>query len=470
MIKPQRYRGKRRVQNRKRVHMENAGRRKRICLTLVTCGAFVAVAVVLLQSITLPEESGIVQTPVSDVPVSSVKNEVSQKPESKESITNENFLLENIFPNMDGFVLPSSSQMEDSSEPREEPVYVKETQKEILDFYEENTKDRENASSQGTPVSPPSQGQSSEDERVWLSDVPFISQVGTYPTGCESVSAVMACRYAGISISVDAFIDYLPRASFRYENGKMIGWHPNNYFMGDPKSYNGFGCYAPCIEKAIRKFLPGGYTFQNTTGTSLSSLCHQYIDNGIPVVVWATMYMNPPTKGRQWYLQEDGSLFQWIGREHCLVLTGYDNQYYYFNDPLSGKVKYTKFLVETRFSQLGKQSLVIYESSSGESSSPESSQPPESETSSEEPSSSGSEAPPEESSSAPESSDPGSSSENSEGSSGLEGSSSDAPVNSKETSHNTRAAAGGALFPPRRQMPFLRNIDFERKPIQTILQ
>ncbi len=105
-------------------------------------------------------------------------------------------------------------------------------------------------------------------------------------------------------------------------------------------------------------------------------------------MIWATMYMNPPTKGRQWYLQEDGSLFQWIGREHCLVLTGYDNQYYYFNDPLSGKVKYAKSLVETRFSQLGKQSLVIYESSSGESSSPES------ETSSEEPSSSDSEAPP----------------------------------------------------------------------------
>ena len=120
--------------------------------------------------------------------------------------------------------------------------------------------------------------------------------------------------------------------------------------------------------------------------------------------------------------------------------------------------------METRFSQLGKQSLVIYESSSGESSSPES------ETSSEEPSSSDSEAPPEESSSVPESSDPGSSSESSEGSSGLKGSSSDAPVNSKETSHNTRAAAGGAHFPPRRKMPFLRNVDFERKPIQTILQ
>ena len=28
-----------------------------------------------------------------------------------------------------------------------------------------------------------------------------------YPTGCESVSAVMALQYAGVDITVDTFID-----------------------------------------------------------------------------------------------------------------------------------------------------------------------------------------------------------------------------------------------------------------------
>ena len=111
----------------------------------------------------------------------------------------------------------------------------------------------------------------------------------------------MACQYAGISITPDTFIDrYLPRASFTYENGKAIGYHPNDYFMGNPYTNNGFGCYAPCIEKAVNKFLPAGYTMVNTTGKSLSSLCKTYLDKGIPVVTWATMYMVAPGKGASW--------------------------------------------------------------------------------------------------------------------------------------------------------------------------
>ena len=194
-----------------------------------------------------------------------------------------------------------------------------------------------------------------------LLEVPFISQVGTYPTGCESVSTVMACQYAGISIDVETFIDsYLPKDSFTYENGVMIGSHPDDAFMGDPYTDNGFGCYAPCIVKAVQGFLPENYVLKNTTGMTVPELCEKYIDVGVPVVMWATMYMEEPSEGAQWILRESGELFQWIGGEHCLVLTCYDSEYYYFNDPLSGKVRYERTLVETRYSQMGSQSLVIY--------------------------------------------------------------------------------------------------------------
>ncbi len=129
-------------------------------------------------------------------------------------------------------------------------------------------------------------------------DVPFISQAEAYPTGCESVSTVMACRYAGISIDVETFIDsYLPKDSFIYENGVMMGSHPDTAFMGDPYTDNGFGCYAPCIEKAVRGFLPEGYVLKNTTSTGVPELCRKYIDAGIPVILWATMYMKEPTEG-----------------------------------------------------------------------------------------------------------------------------------------------------------------------------
>ena len=37
--------------------------------------------------------------------------------------------------------------------------------------------------------------------------VPYIDQSVRYPTGCESVSAVMMLRYLGYDISVDTFIN-----------------------------------------------------------------------------------------------------------------------------------------------------------------------------------------------------------------------------------------------------------------------
>ena len=41
----------------------------------------------------------------------------------------------------------------------------------------------------------------------FLLNVPYINQRMDYPTGCESVSAVMALQYAGVDITVDTFID-----------------------------------------------------------------------------------------------------------------------------------------------------------------------------------------------------------------------------------------------------------------------
>ena len=60
--------------------------------------------------------------------------------------------------------------------------------------------------------------------RVMVEDVPFISQLVKYPTGCESVSAVMVLNWAGVGVTVDEFIDrYLAvgTAPYRDENGKL---------------------------------------------------------------------------------------------------------------------------------------------------------------------------------------------------------------------------------------------------------
>lgn len=77
-------------------------------------------------------------------------------------------------------------------------------------------------------------------------------------------------------------------------------------------------------------------------------------------MIWATMGMKESKQGRKWRLK-NGSEFTWIAGEHCLVLVGYGEDYYYFNDPQSGStVAYQKALSEKRFKELGNQAVYIY--------------------------------------------------------------------------------------------------------------
>lgn len=183
--------------------------------------------------------------------------------------------------------------------------------------------------------------------------VPFIPQNPKYPTGCESVTAVMALNYAGINYSVDTFIDTF------LEKSSSVGFNPNETFGGDPRSASGFGCYAPVIKKALDKALVNRrYSAKELKGAALSKLCSDYIDQGTPVILWATMGMNPPRLGRVWYSGE--TRIEWIVPEHCLLLVGYDEKHYIFNDPQkSALTYYTKESVEAAYKGLFQQAVVI---------------------------------------------------------------------------------------------------------------
>ena len=87
-------------------------------------------------------------------------------------------------------------------------------------------------------------------------NVPYISQKDAYPTGCESVSAVMLLNYLGIAISVDEFIrNYLDCRSFEMREGRLYGPDPRKHFCGSPYSEADFGCYAPVIKNALWKII-----------------------------------------------------------------------------------------------------------------------------------------------------------------------------------------------------------------------
>lgn len=180
---------------------------------------------------------------------------------------------------------------------------------------------------------------------------PFISQLGKYPTGCESVTTVMALNHIGIDISVDKFIDsYLTKTGVPFD--------PNISFGGNPRYTSGYGCYAPVIKKALDKALSGQkYTAKQLYGVSLKNLCSNYIDKGIPVILWATM--NTPYISSTWTY--NGKTINWIAPEHCLLLVGYDSSHYIFNDPLTYQPQtyYSKSSVEVAYKGLNYQAIVL---------------------------------------------------------------------------------------------------------------
>lgn len=191
--------------------------------------------------------------------------------------------------------------------------------------------------------------------------VPYLSQEGTMPTGCELVSALMVLRYYGIDLSVEEFVnDYVTMEPiFVNSSGTLEGPHPNQAFVGDPRQYASYGCYAPVIVEAMNRTTGAGQA-ANTTGLTLEELMEQYVYNGTPALVWVTINMAPSYPSDQWYVPESDSWFTWIAKEHCMVLVGADDSGYYLLDPYNsnGLVYHSKEIAAQRHAELGYQSVV----------------------------------------------------------------------------------------------------------------
>lgn len=203
------------------------------------------------------------------------------------------------------------------------------------------------------------------DSDYIIENVPHINQTKDFPTGCESVAAVSLMNYFGIEITPDEFIDScLAIGNYPYydEYGVMHGEDPNKVFIGDPRSESGYGCYSPVIISAMEAALPKGYRARalDSESISLESLCTEYVAKDQPVIIWATMEMKKAENGRSWLLP-DGSEFTFIRPEHCLILIGYDEEYYYFSDSMSEEAvtAYPKQACEAAFEAMGRQAVVI---------------------------------------------------------------------------------------------------------------
>lgn len=197
-------------------------------------------------------------------------------------------------------------------------------------------------------------------------DVPYVSQRGEYPTGCELVSTSMLLQYYGFDVTAGDLIDgkYISCQDPEYKDNKAYFADPEKSFIGNPRTENGYGCYSPVIFNVLKKYLKDEYfDVVNLSEMSLDEICSLYIDFNQPVLIWASINMVKTNvkEDENWLIKGTKKKFKWIENEHCLVLVGYDDDFYYFNDPLRGAaVPYEKSVVEERYKELGFQAVTIH--------------------------------------------------------------------------------------------------------------
>lgn len=176
------------------------------------------------------------------------------------------------------------------------------------------------------------------------------------PRGCEVTSLAMLLQHAGVKVDKLTLAKQIKKTPY-YTGGGYKG-NPHEGFVGDMYDFNkpGFGVYEEPIHELANHYMPN--RIHSLTNKNESFLFHQ-IDKGIPVwVITNDRFKHlPPSEFQQWKTKQGE--FPLTFREHSVLITGYDNNFVYINDPLytreNRKVDKEEFIAS--WYQMGKQAL-----------------------------------------------------------------------------------------------------------------
>jgi len=195
-----------------------------------------------------------------------------------------------------------------------------------------------------------------------LIDAPVINQLPELPRGCEVTSLAMLLQYAGVEVDKMTLAEGVKKepSTYRKENGVIYFGHPNDGFVGDMYSYHnpGLGVYHKPIKELADQYLPGRMV--DLTGSDFQELKIHLSDNRPVWVIINTAYSRLPDSRFQTWQTPSGPV-DITYKEHSVLVTGYDAQYIYFNDPLTGeknrKAPITEF--EDSWVQMGSQAITF---------------------------------------------------------------------------------------------------------------
>jgi len=193
-------------------------------------------------------------------------------------------------------------------------------------------------------------------------EAPLIKQLPELPRGCEIVTLGMLLAFHDIHVDKVELADNVKRnpAVFQRKDGKIYFGNPNNGFVGDMLSLKtpGLGVYHKPIAELAEKYAPH-LTVDDFTGEVFETVKEQ-LSMGRPVWVIINSHYNtlPDSEFQTWHT-EDGPI-QITYREHSVLITGYDDENIYFNDPLDYRNSAPKENFIKGWEQMGQQAITIY--------------------------------------------------------------------------------------------------------------
>jgi len=193
-------------------------------------------------------------------------------------------------------------------------------------------------------------------------EAPLIEQLPELPRGCEVTSLAMLLSFHGIDVDKMELAENVKRnpAVFERKNGKTYFGNPHNGFVGDMFSFQtpGLGVYHKPIAKLAEQYAPDKQIY-DFTGGDFSEVIDQ-VGFGRPVwVIINSWYKELPESEFTTWHTEDGPI-EITYREHSVLITGYDDEYVYFNDPLNYRDKASIENFEKAWIQMGKQAITIF--------------------------------------------------------------------------------------------------------------
>ncbi|MCZ8515885.1 C39 family peptidase [Paenibacillus filicis] len=189
-------------------------------------------------------------------------------------------------------------------------------------------------------------------------EAPLIYQMPELERGCEVTSLAMLLQQAGVDADKMTLAEEVKKDETPFEIvDHMIHFgNPNTGFVGDIATFQepGLGVYHGPVKELAERYLPGRVV--DATGAEFDDVL-RLLQAGAPVWVIVNMqYQELDDDQFETWVTPEGML-DITYQEHSVLITGFDDEYVYFNDPLGEDERAERTDFQAAWEQMGRQAI-----------------------------------------------------------------------------------------------------------------